>query len=297
MRRNDERTGEAYDDSSRSPEDDNDPPITSTDDTDDTGDESGDEGGIDDRGQRAAQQLAARYGTEDALDTDQEDIPVTHPSPPMTGAPVVPTPDAEPPVPARPFVPQYHPTNLPEEERTQVRQKVVAALSTWDADQIADTLLATIDDLASRRTSAALENYMAAQIQTASDPIEQMAQTNLYRAAQTNPDILTNPSAIQAARYGAAIQYGLQTGDIAGAVDRVHSARRTPPAVPAKATPTGAPPTAVPSIPPQQAVPTGGGAPPVSSGGRRGRTTDQAVLKRALPFADDRDLEEAFGRR
>lgn len=248
----------------------------------------------------AVEALQQRYapGAQDDEGEEQVEQPgqaVAQPAAPPTAPPV------EPPAPPAPkqYTPQYQQTRLTEEERTALKARLVSGLENWDAEQASDNIISAIEEVANRRVATMFDNYMAARVHTAKDQIEEMAQRTLFTAAQANPQILQNPAAIEAARYSAAIQYGMETGDIPGAIERVHAARR-----PAQSQQAPAPQAPAPRdretgqfIPREMAVPSGGSGAPAGNPRVRRPQSNQSALKDALPFVPDNDLMAVFGRK
>jgi len=194
-----------------------------------------------------------------------------------------------PPAPPKQYVPQFAASSLAAEERDKLKTTIAGALSpafaTWDpeaiASAVAEQVLGVSEDIAARRTNAAVRNLMASQERSANTPeaqIAAIAQNMLYEEAQRNPQIYDDPQAQDLAIYGAAVKYGAQTGDIPGAVARIHKVKMpetpaTPPRTPPRNLNTG------------EFVPvpgTGGGSPPT----RRlaGGNPDEQMMAERMPW-------------
>jgi hypothetical protein len=120
--------------------------------------------------------------------------------------------------PPAPYQPQFAKSGLSTEERAKLKGVFTEAFDKWDPDTFSETLINVVDDLSGKRSQAALDNYMAARVQTSGNQREALADQILMQAAREDPNVLNDPTARDLAQISAAMRIGSQRGDVKAAL-------------------------------------------------------------------------------
>lgn len=149
-----------------------------------------------------------------------------------------------------------------------------------------------------KNAAAAEERMLASQVASASDlpsQHEAMVRQELLQLSRTNPNVYSDPQALEAARFGAAFKMGIQNGDIQGTIQELMFPDNTiqKPAV-------KPPNRTIQQAAPSQRMPAPSVADPRTATGGRGtgnaisREISRSILGEDMSPEMERDLMRAF---